>query len=211
VLVGEHLLVVGDRDFSSGTDIDLFRQFRDGTDGVAYERSISRVVGRLEDVGVPTVALVTGWCLGGGLLMAAACDLRIGTPAARFGVPVARTLGNCLSADSLSLLQHRVGAARAMDLLLRGRVLTGDEALAAGLLTELSPAERLDEALAQVTADLLAGAPLTQWATKELARRLRRNEIPSDTDVIEQVYGSDDFRAAVRAFGRDGPPAWHGR
>jgi enoyl-CoA hydratase/carnithine racemase len=197
--------------FSAGTDVALFRDFDDGSDGVAYERAISRVVRRLEDVDVPTVAVVHGWCLGGGLLLAAACDLRIGTSAARFGVPVAATLGNCLSADSLSLLQDRMGSARSMDLLLRARVLSGDEALAAGLLTELSATEQLDEVLADAVADLLAGAPLTQWAAKELARRLRRNGIPSDDDVIERVYGSEDFRAAVRAFRRKRPTTWRGR
>jgi enoyl-CoA hydratase/carnithine racemase len=200
----------GDGSFSTGTDVETFREFRDGADGVAYERGISRVVRRLEDVDVPTVAVVQGWCLGGGLLLAAACDLRIGTPAARFGVPVARTLGNCLSADSLSLLHDRVGAARAADLLLRGRVVCGEEAATAGLLTELCSDEGLDALVAEVVADLLAGAPLTQWAAKELTRRLRRVARPADDDVVARVYGSDDFRNAVRAFGNGQPKTWQG-
>lgn len=200
-----------DGSFSTGTDVETFRDFRDGSDGVAYERAISRVVRRLEDVDVPTVAVVQGWCLGGGLLLAAACDLRIGSPAARFGVPVARTLGNCLSAESLALLQDRVGAARATDLLLRGRTLTGEEGAAAGLLTELCPDDRIDAALADLVAELVAGAPLTQWAAKELTRRLRRQQVPPDDDVVGRVYGSADFREAVRAFGDKQPRAWQGR
>jgi enoyl-CoA hydratase/carnithine racemase len=200
-----------DGSFSTGTDVALFREFRDGSDGIAYERAITRVVRRLEDVDVPTVAVVQGWCLGGGLLLAAACDLRIGTPAARFGVPVARTLGNCLSADSLSLLHDRVGAARATDLLLRGRVLTGEEGAAAGLLTEICPDDRIDAIVAEVVTELVTAAPLTQWAAKELTRRLRRHQVPPDDDVVGRVYGSADFREAVRAFGDKQPRTWHGR
>jgi enoyl-CoA hydratase/carnithine racemase len=200
-----------DGSFSTGTDVETFREFRDGSDGVAYERSISRVVRRLESVDVPTVAVVRGWCLGGGLLLAAACDLRIGTPAARFGVPVARTLGNCLSAESLALLHDRVGPARATDLLLRGRTLTGEEGAAAGLLTELCPDDRIDAVVAEVLAELVAGAPLTQWAAKELTRRLRRRQLPVDDDVVGRVYGSADFREAVRAFGDRQPRTWQGR
>ena len=201
----------GSRAFSTGTDIGLFVGFDGGADGVAYEQSISRVVDRVEDVNVPTVAAIAGFCLGGGLLLAAACDLRIGTASARLGVPVSRTLGNCLSADSLSLLQARIGPGRALDVLLRGSVLSGEDGFQAGLLTHLCADESLDTVVGDTVRELLAAAPLTQWATKELSRRLRRAAIPSDEDVIARVYGSEDFRAAVRAFGDKQPPAWNGR
>ena len=100
----------GGRAFVSGTDITTFRDFRDGTDGVAYERRIARVLNRLEDVTVPTVAAVEGYCVGGGLAIAAVCDLRVATRSARFGVPIARTLGNCLSMNSMSILVAQLGA-----------------------------------------------------------------------------------------------------
>ena len=102
----------GGRAFVSGTDISTFRDFRDGADGIAYERRIARVLNRLEDVTVPTVAAIEGYCVGGGLAIAAVCDLRVATRSARFGVPIARTLGNCLSMNSMSILVAQLGPAR---------------------------------------------------------------------------------------------------
>ncbi|HUQ53362.1 MAG TPA: enoyl-CoA hydratase-related protein, partial [Gammaproteobacteria bacterium] len=84
----------GGKAFVSGTDIASFRSFSSGGDGVEYEQRIARVVNRLEDVRVPTVAAVEGYCVGGGLAIAAVCDLRIATRSSRFGMPIARTLGN---------------------------------------------------------------------------------------------------------------------
>lgn len=86
--------------FIAGTDIGQFSEFASGADGVAYEERIARVVTRLEDVDVPTVAAIAGFCVGGGLAIAAVCDLRVATGTARFGVPIARTLGNCLSMNT---------------------------------------------------------------------------------------------------------------
>ena len=83
----------GDRAFVAGTDIAQFNEFSSGKDGVAYEAKIARIVGRLEEVKVPTVAAVHGYCVGGGLALAAVCDLRVATRSARFGIPIARTLG----------------------------------------------------------------------------------------------------------------------
>ena len=117
---------------------------RDGAAGIAYERRIAQVVNRLEEVTVPTVAAVRGYCMGGGLALAAVCDLRVATRSARFGVPIARTLGNCLSVNSVSVLVGQLGPARTLDLLLRARSLTGEEAAAAGFVAELCDDDALD-------------------------------------------------------------------
>jgi enoyl-CoA hydratase/carnithine racemase len=200
----------GGKAFVSGTDIAQFAGF-DGAAGVAYEHRISRVVRRLEDVTVPTVAAVEGFCLGGGLALAAACDLRLATESARFGVPIARTLGNCLSMDVFALLTAHVGPARALDLLLRARQLTGAEAHAAGFVAELVPdAAALDAALAETVETLVAHAPLTMWAAKRAAVRLRRAALPDGDDLVERVYGSADFAAGVAAFGSGSRPEWTG-
>ena len=140
----------GGRAFVSGTDIATFRDFRDGADGVTYERRIARVLNRLEDVTVPTVAAVEGYCVGGGLAIAAACDLRVATRSGQFGVPIARTLGNCLSTNTLSILVAQLGPARALDLVLRARLLDAAEAHAAGFVAELCDDDALDSALASV-------------------------------------------------------------
>ncbi len=129
----------GDKAFVAGTDIAQFEDFASGADGVAYEARFTRIIDRLENVDVPTVAAVRGACVGGGLAIAAACDLRVATESARFGVPIARTLGNCLSSNSMSFLLFHLGPAVTLDLLLRAELLTGPEAHAQGFVRVLSP------------------------------------------------------------------------
>lgn len=200
-----------DKAFIAGTDITQFTDFTTGADGVAYEERIARIVTRLEDVNVPTVAAIRGFCVGGGLGIASVCDLRVATPSARFGVPIARTLGNCLSMKNYSLLVGQLGQARALDVLLRARLLTGEEAAAAGFVAELCPEDGLDEAVDGVVATLLGHAPLSMWAAKEAVRRLRRAAIPDGEDIVSKVFGSDDFHRAVKAFSAKEPMAWEGR
>lgn len=203
----------GDKAFVSGTDISTFRDVRDGADGVAYEQRIARVVNRLEDVTVPTVAAVRGYCLGGGLALAAVCDLRVATRSARFGVPIARTLGNCLSVNSVSVLVGQLGPARTLDLLLRARMLDADDAAAAGFVAELCDDDELDTALAAVVDTLSAMAPLTVTASKVAVTRLRRAGLPADPigeDVVARTFGSDDFRRAVAGFATGGRATWRG-
>ncbi|MBM0236004.1 enoyl-CoA hydratase/isomerase family protein [Micromonospora sp. ATA32] len=99
----------GEDAFVAGTDIRQFADFTGGDDGVEYEKKITRVLDRLEGVNVPTVAAIRGYCVGAGLAIAAVCDLRLATPDARFGIPIARTLGNCLSMPTYALLLHHLG------------------------------------------------------------------------------------------------------
>ena len=90
----------GGEAFVAGTDIEQFKAFEGGDDGLAYERTIDQRIGQIEKLPMPTVAILDGWTIGGGLAIAAACDFRIAAPGASFGVPIARTLGNCLSSRS---------------------------------------------------------------------------------------------------------------
>jgi len=186
----------GGRAFVAGTDIRQFLSFSSGDDGLEYERTIDRVVGRLETVRVPTIALVDGFAMGSGLALAAACDLRICTPAAVFGLPIARTVGNCLSMENYARLAALLGEARVKDIVFTARRVSSEEALSWGLATEV-----VDDAEARVAelCEQLAGhAPTTLWATKEALRRLR--PVPAGDDLVREVYGSDEFRARVRAF-----------
>ncbi|MEV4759929.1 enoyl-CoA hydratase/isomerase family protein [Micromonospora sp. NPDC049559] len=201
----------GTEAFVAGTDIAQFAEFDGGADGVAYERRITEVLERLEAVDVPTVAVIRGYCVGAGLALAAVCDLRLATPDARFGIPVARTLGNCLSMPTYALLVHHLGPARTMELLLNARFYTGQELHAAGFVGEAT--EELDDALRRAVDRLTGHAPLTMWATKESLRRLRRAAVATVDcdDVVARVYGSADFRAAVRDFTAKRPPTWTGR
>lgn len=201
----------GGRAFAAGTDISAFRDFTDGADGVAYEERITRVVNRLEEVAVPTVAAVDGYCLGGGLALAAVCDLRVATRSSRFGVPIARTLGNCLSMNSISVVAARLGASRTLDLLLRARLLDAEQAAAAGFVGDVCDDGDLDAALAEVVGTLLAHAPLTMWASKAAVARLRRQALPDGDDLVSAAFGSEDFRRAVESFGSGQPARWDGR
>jgi enoyl-CoA hydratase len=201
----------GGRAFVAGTDIAQFLEFTSGDDGIAYEERITRVVNRLEDVGVPTVAAVEGACVGGGLALAAACHLRIATRSSRFGVPIARTLGNCLSMNTYSLLVGHLGPARTLDMLLRARLLTADEAHGAGFVGEVVDDGGLDDALGALVGTLLSHAPLSMKAAGQAVARLRRAALPDGDDLVREVFGSEDFRAGVRAFVAREQVTWRGR
>ena len=207
------LRAAGSKAFVAGTDIAQFSSFSNGQDGVAYEARISEIMGSLLHLSKPTVASVQGFCVGAGIAIAAACDLRVATRSARFGAPIARTLGNCLSEGTMALLVHHLGPGRVSDLVLRARLFTTDELSAAGFLNEVCDDDQLPTATDAVVQTLLGHAPLTMWAAKTTLRRqlLGAEGEPSDEEVVARVYGSDDFRAGVAAFTSKGTPGWTGR
>ena len=172
----------GDQAFVAGTDIEQFTGFTGGDDGVSYEESITRVINRLEDVAVPTIAAVRGYCVGAGLAIAAACDLRVVTRSTHLGMPIARTLGNCLSMNSYSLLVAHLGPARTLDLLLRARLISGEEAAAAGFVSEVCDDNALADVVEGIVESLHRNAPLNMWAAKQAAARLRRACLPDGDD-----------------------------
>jgi enoyl-CoA hydratase/carnithine racemase len=200
----------GDKAFAAGTDINQFRGFTGAEDAIAYEARIDRVLGTIERCPVPTVAAIAGACTGGGAAIAAACDLRIAAANARFGFPIARTLGNCLSMSNIARLNALVGPARVTEMIFTARLYTAPEALSAGLITECLPDQPALESRALALAMLLAGhAPLTMRATREALRRLRDN-LPPDEDLIRLCYTSRDFREGMDAFLNKRPPVWQG-
>ncbi|MGH3368062.1 MAG: enoyl-CoA hydratase/isomerase family protein [Nocardioidaceae bacterium] len=201
----------GDAAFVAGTDIGQFREFSSGDDGVEYEKNIARITGRLETVRVPTLAAISGHCIGGGLALAAVCDLRVATPAAMFGVPIARTLGNCLSMNTHAMLVQHLGPGRTLDLLLRARTLGAEEAHAAGFVCELCEYDDLDARVQSIADALATNAPLTMWAAKESVRRLRLANLPEGDDIVRTVFGSEDFRRGVESFTTKQKPQWTGR
>ncbi len=201
----------GDKAFVAGTDISQFSEFTSGQDGVDYEEKIARIVTRLEDVNVPTVASIRGFCVGGGLGLASVCDLRVATRSARLGIPIARTLGNCLSMNNYSLLMAHLGPATVLDVLLRARLLTGEEAAAAGFVVELCDDDQLDTVTDGGVQTLLGHAPLSMWAAKEAVRRIRRANVPNGDDIVSRVFASDDFHAAVAAFANKETVVWQGK
>ena len=188
----------GGKAFVAGTDIRQFTAFETADDGVSYEATIDRIVGRLETVGKPTVALVDGFAMGSGLALSATCDLRICTPAAKFGLPIARTVGNCLSMANYARLSALLGPALVKDIVFTARTIGAEEALRVGLATEV--VDDGEARVAELCETLASHAPTTLRVTKEALRRLREADLPDGDDLVREAYGSDDFRAAVRRF-----------
>jgi enoyl-CoA hydratase len=199
--------------FVAGTDIGQFRDFKTEQDALDYEARGNAVLSALESVRVPTIAAIAGPCTGAGAAIAACCDLRIGSPSARYGFPIARTLGNCLSMANYARAAALIGFARLKDLIMRARLMDAQEMLACGLLSEVTPDEGSLPARAQLLAEEVASmAPLTLWATKEALRRVRDTLIPegADSDLIVACYTSRDFKEGVEAFLAKRKPVWKG-
>lgn len=204
----------GGQAFVSGTDIGEFTTFGSRQDGLGYEARLDRIIDRLERVAKPTIAQVEGVAAGGGCLLAIACDLRVCTPNARFGVPIARTLGNCLSAASTARLVDHVGPARAKDLLITGRLIDAREAAALGLVTRLVESTEIEASVQELATTVAAHAPLTILAAKEMIRRIQghRRVDPADVeDLIALCYSSADFKEGVASFLAKRPPNFTGQ
>lgn len=203
----------GDKAFASGTDINQFREFRTPQDSLDYEARIDRILTALENVRVPTIAAVAGACTGGGAAIAACCDLRIAARNAKIGFPIARTLGNCLSNANLSRLTALVGPARVKDMVFLARLLSAEEAAAAGLVNEVvEDLPALEQRAAEMAGQVAGHAPLTLRATKEQLRRLTRRLSGEEAeDLIVMCYTSEDFREGMDAFLSKRAPAWKGR
>lgn len=203
----------GDKAFISGTDISQFTHFTTPEAPLEYERRMDAIIDRLERVRVPTIAQVQGVAAGGGCAIAFACDLRVCAPEARFGVPVARTLGNCLSAANYARLVDLIGPARTKDIMFTGRLIDAAEAHALGLVNRLVPQAELDTAARDLAASLAAHAPLTIRASKEAIRRIqahRRIQPGLADDLVTLCYNSADFKEGVAAFLAKRSPRWTG-
>jgi len=198
----------GGRAFAAGTDISQFRSFSRPEDALEYERRIDAVLSVLEACRVPTIAALPGACIGGGAAIAACCDLRIADPALRYGFPIARTLGNCLSMVNLARLSALIGAGRVKELIFTARLIGAEEAVAIGLVSEIVDGDLL--ARADAIARQIAGhAPLTLRSTKMALRKLR-GEVAEDEALILMAYQSADFREGMEAFLTKRAPHWKG-
>jgi enoyl-CoA hydratase/carnithine racemase len=202
----------GGKAFVAGTDISQFPAFESAQDGVEYEHRMEQVLSRLERVQKPTIAAISGAAVGGGAAIALACDLRYCTPESAIGVPIARTLGNCLSMANYARLVDLLGPARTKELIFRARLVPAADALRYGLINEIVSAEGLDDYVRQVAAEIAGHAPVTIRVTKEAIRRLQlHRRAPEAEDLIAETYTSQDFKEGVAAFLDKRKPVFRGR
>lgn len=198
--------------FAAGTDIRQFTEFTTGADGIRYEERVGAVLGALAAVPVPTIAVVQRHAVGAGLAVVAMCDLVVAERGARFGAPIARTLGNCLPIAIVDRLRARVGPAWAATMLLSARLVEAEDLIGTGFITGISAAGDLEADADRLARRVANNAPLTVRALKEMMRRLDgAGSLPDAVDLLDLCYSSDDFRAGVRAFLVRRRPEWSGR
>lgn len=201
----------GGKAFVAGTDIAQFDTFESGDDGIRYEAMIDEYVALVETLPMLTIALVEGYAVGGGLALAAACDVRLATPDAKFSVPIARTLGNCLSMSNMRRLVHAIGASRTKRMLMLAESLSAQHALDAGFVLDIVSREDMDTQANALCDRVAQYAPLTLKAAKESVRRIVHLDGDNADDLVRLCYGSEDFRNGVKAFTTKTPARWQGR
>ena len=203
----------GGKAFAAGTDISQFRVFETPEQGLQYEADATARSAIIAACPVPLIAAIAGACTGGGAGIAANCDIRLGTRDMRFGFPIARTLGNMLSASTLRGLVAHFGESRVKRLLYTSELMGADEALSCGFVSELHAdhAAVLARAL-EMAGQIASNAPLTIQATKELLRRMRSTAPKiEDEDLVAKVYTSADFKEGMDAFLNKRKPVWTGK
>ena len=202
----------GEKAFAAGTDISQFQDFSTAEHALEYESRIERVLTALENCRVPSIAAIAGVCTGGGFSIAGCCDLRIGAANARFGVPIGRTLGNCLSISNYVRLSALLGPALVKDIIFTARLIEAEEACKIGLLGEVLPNyETLQSRATELARTVASQAPLTLQVTKEALRRIKEKMSPEDDhELILKCYMSKDFREGMDAFLNKRPPKWTG-
>jgi enoyl-CoA hydratase/carnithine racemase len=202
----------GDKAFVSGTDIRQFLEFKTREDALGYEARLDQSIGRLYHLKKPVIAMLQGDAIGGGLFMALSCDIRIAAEHVRFGVPVARTLGNFPQPSNYSRLVAAIGIVRARNLILTARLMNAQEGVAVGMVDEVVPMDDLEGRVMEQAQRMTKHAPLTMAAMKEAARRQTETYAIRDAEeLMLSCYLSQDFQEGVRAFLDKRPANWQGR
>ena len=198
----------GDKSFVSGSDIQQFVALKENE---AYEVAVDHIFSSLQQLPMPTIAMIEGLAVGSGLLMATFCDFRISTPDARFGIPVAKTLGNCLSPSNLSWIAAHLGVPTVKKMLLTAELIKASELLASGYLYQTAESAEIESVTNVLAQKLATLAPITQKASKLTLARLLESDLPDCTDLMRETYNSKDFREGVNAFLEGRPPQWIGK
>ena len=203
----------GERAFSPGNDISEFATERSTrAQAVAYGAVMHRTAASLARCRHPLVARIHGICVGGGLEIAALCDLRICGASSRFGAPI-KNLGLVMAYPEMAPLVRLVGPAVALEILLEGRVFDAAEALQKGLVTRVVPDDRVADEATEAARRIAEGAPLVARWHKQAARRLAEGTpiTPAEHDSAFDCFDTEDFRAGYAAFLAKTKPEFRGR
>jgi enoyl-CoA hydratase/carnithine racemase len=202
----------GGRAFSAGSDITAFPKERDTPEDVrAYSEAIGGALRAIRCCRHPTVAAIEGICVGGGLEIAACCDLRVCGESSRFGAPINR-LGLTMSYDELEPLVQLLGASPVLELLLSGELIGADRALTYGLVNRVHPDASVLEQGYGLAARIAAGAPLVNRWHKKFVRRLHERTPLTDTERSEthEAFATRDYREGRAAFLEKREPRFRG-
>ena len=203
----------GGRAFSAGADISEFATWRvNKRRGRIYAGILGAALDAVRACRHPTIALIEGDCVGGGLGVAVMCDLRVCGASSRFGVPVKR-LGLVESPDELAPLVAKLGANAMLEILLLGELFGAEDALRLGLVNRTAPDDEAEAAAYRMAASVAEGAPLSaRWHKKFIHRLLDPRPLTDEErDEGYDCYDTEDFRIGFRAFLAKERPKFTGR
>jgi enoyl-CoA hydratase/carnithine racemase len=203
----------GDKAFASGADISQFEKQRSTPESIAHYDAVGeKAQKRLKEFEKPVIAMIRGYCIGGGLNIANLCDLRIASDDARFGIPAAK-MGLGYKAGSMKILVDLVGPAYALEVMITARQFNAEEALRMGLVQKVVPVAELEKTTREYCEMIAANAPITMRAAKRIIREVSAAKYDAEACAawVKECFDSEDYREGRRAFMEKRKPVFKGK